>query len=166
MAHPRPDIGFVPTPSDAVAAMLALAELTPEDRVYDLGCGDGRLLIQAAAVYGVSGVGVDINPDLLAQARLDATAAGVGNRLTFLQGNLFEADVRQATVVLIYLLPHLNLRLRPHLLGQLQPGARIISHQFDMDDWPPETTVKLEPSEEDSVLYCWRISQPPEHTPG
>lgn len=157
MAHPRPDIAFIPTPADAVAAMLDLAELTPADRVYDLGCGDGRLLIQAASVYGVSGIGIDINPDLLAQARLDAQAAGVGDRLTFLQGNLFECDVGQATVVLIYLLPHLNLRLRPHLRSQLQPGARIISHQFDMDDWSPETVVKLEPSEEDSVLYRWRI---------
>lgn len=157
MAHPRPDIAFIPTPSDAVAAMLALAELTLADRVYDLGCGDGRLLIQAATVYGVCGVGIDINPDLLAQARLDAEAAGVGDRITFMQGNLFEADVRQATVVLIYLLPHLNLRLRPHLLSQLQPGARVISHQFDMDDWIPETAIKLEPSEEDSVLYRWRI---------
>jgi hypothetical protein len=115
------------------------------------------LLIHAATVYGACGVGIDINPNLLAQARLDAEAAGVGDRLSFIQGNLFEADVRQATVVLIYLLPHLNLRLRPHLLNQLQPGARIISHQFDMDDWPPESTVKLEPSEEDSVLYRWRI---------
>ncbi|MEB3288610.1 MAG: methyltransferase domain-containing protein [Leptolyngbya sp.] len=157
MPHPRPDIAFIPTPSDAVAAMLALAELTPSDRVYDLGCGDGRLLIQAASVYGVRGVGVDINPDLLAQARLDADAAGVGDRLSFIQGNLFEADVRQATVVLIYLLPHLNLRLRPHLLSQLQPGSRIISHQFDMEDWTPDVTVKLEPSEEDSVLYRWRV---------
>lgn len=157
MAHPRPDIAFIPTPSDAVAAMLSLADLTPADRVYDLGCGDGRLLIQAASVYGVSGVGLDLNPDLLAQARADAKAAGVADRLTFIQGNLFECDVRQATVVLIYLLPHLNLRLRPHLLSQLQPGSRIISHQFDMDDWPPETTLKLDPSEEDSVLYRWRI---------
>lgn len=157
MAHPRPDIAFIPTPADAVAAMLELAELTPADRVYDLGCGDGRLLIQAATVYGVSGVGIDLNPDLLAQARLDAEAAGVGDRLTFLQANLFEADVRRATVVLIYLLPHLNLRLRPHLLNQLQPGSRIISHQFDMDDWPPETTIKLELSEEDSVLHRWRV---------
>jgi SAM-dependent methyltransferase len=153
----RPDIGFVPTPPDAIAAMLTLAELSPSDRVYDLGCGDGRLLIQAALTYGVSGVGIDVDAELLEQARVKAQAAAVGDRLTFLQGNLFETDLHEATVVLIYLLPHLNLRLRPHLLRQLCPGTRIISHQFDMDDWPPEVTLKLENSEEDSILYRWRI---------
>jgi SAM-dependent methyltransferase len=157
----RPDIGFVPTPSDAIAAMLKLAELSVNDRVYDLGCGDGRLLIQAALTYGVSGVGIDVDAELLNQARAKAQAAAVDDRLTFLQGNLFEADLHAATVVLIYLLPHLNLRLRPHLIRQLRPGTRIISHQFDMDDWPPEVTLKLENSEEDSILYRWRILEAP-----
>lgn len=154
----RPDIGFVPTPADAATAMLTLAQLTPADRVYDLGCGDGRLLIQAAQTYGIRGVGVDVNSDLLEQAVVAAEAAGVSEQLTFIQGDLFQCDLREATVVLIYLLPHLNLRLRPHLLSQLRPGSRIISHQFDMDDWPPEVTVRLEPSEEDSVIYRWRMS--------
>ncbi len=153
----RPDIGFIPTPPDAAAAMLSLAELTPADVVYDLGCGEGRLLVQAALAYGASGVGIDVDANLLEHARAKAGAAGVGDRLTFVQGDLFTADLHTATVVLIYLLPHLNLRLRPHLLAQLQPGSRIISHQFDMGDWPPDTILKLNPSEEDSILYRWRI---------
>jgi SAM-dependent methyltransferase len=137
--------------------MLRLAELTPADRVYDLGCGDGRLLLQAALTYGASGVGIDVDAGLLELARAKAEAVGLGNRLTFIQGDLFTSDLQSATVVLIYLLPHLNLRLRPRLLNQLRPGSRIISHQFDMGDWLPETTLKLNPSEEDSILYRWRI---------
>lgn len=154
----RPDIGFVPTPADAIAAMLKLADLTPADVVYDLGCGDGRLLIQAIADYGVSGVGIDVDTALLEQGRSRAEQAGVGDRLSFRQGNLFEADLSGATVVFIYLLPHLNLRLRSHLQTQLRPGSRIVSHLFDMGDWVPDTTLRLEPSEEDSVLYLWRIA--------
>lgn len=157
---PRPDIGFIPTPADAVAAMLELAELTREDHVYDLGCGDGRLLIRAAIDYGVTGTGIDLDETLLSLARTQAQRAGVEGRLTFYQGNLFESDIRRASVVFLYLLPHLNLRLRPRLLTQLKPGARIISHQFDMGDWAPALTLKLEPSEEDSVLYLWQVPDP------
>jgi SAM-dependent methyltransferase len=159
-SKPRPDIGFVPTPEDAIDAMLKLAALTPDDQVYDLGCGDGRLLIRAAQEYGVTGTGIDIDGDLLTAAETAAQAAGVDQKLTFLRGNLFEADIRKATVVFLYLLPHLNLKLRPRLLHQLRPGARIISHQFDMGDWAPNLTLKLEPSEEDSVLYLWHIPEP------
>lgn len=153
----RPDIGFIPTPDDAIDAMLSLAQLTPADRVYDLGCGDGRLLIRAAVDYGVWGVGVDVNGDLLEQARDRAGQAGVSDRLRFVQGNLFTTPLHDATVVLIYLLPHLNLRLRPTLWQQLPPGSRIVSHQFDMDDWSPDQTLVLPESEEDSVLYLWRV---------
>ncbi len=153
----RPDIGFIPTPADAISAMLKLADLGPEDYIYDLGCGDGRLLIKAALEYGVTGVGIDIDEELLQIARVAATRAGVDQKLEFKQGNLFESNVRDATVVFLYLLPHLNLRLRPCLFKQLRPGARIVSHQFDMGDWPPDLTLKLEPSEEDSILYLWRV---------
>jgi len=156
-SKPRPDIGFVPTPEDAIDAMLKLAILIPDDQIYDLGCGDGRLLIRAAQDYGVTGTGVDIDGTLLTAAQTAAQAAGVDQKLTFLRGNLFEADLRKATVVFLYLLPHLNLKLRPRLLHQLRPGTRVISHQFDMGDWPPELTLKLEPSEEDSILYLWRV---------
>ncbi len=158
-ALPRPDIGFVPTPADAIAAMVKLAELTPADVVYDLGCGDGRLLIQAAVEGGVTGTGIDVDAALLNQAQSNARQAEVGDRLSFLQANLFEADLSQATVVFIYLLPHLNLRLRPRLQAQLRPGSRIVSHMFDMGDWRPDLTLPLARSEEDSVLYLWRLPQ-------
>lgn len=153
----RPDIGFIPTPDDAIDAMLKLADLTPADHAYDLGCGDGRLLIKAARDYGVTGIGIDVDETLLTTAQTSAARAGVDHRLAFLQGNLFESDVSDATVVFLYLLPHLNLRLRPRLLQQLQPGARIVSHQFDMGDWAPDLTLRLEPSEEDSVLFLWHV---------
>lgn len=157
MTASRPDIGFIPTPVDAIVAMLKLANLSPSDVVYDLGCGDGRLLIRAAVDYGVRGVGVDVDAALLQQAQVRAEQEGVGDRLTFQQENLFETDLRNATVVFIYLLPHLNLRLRSRLQAQLQPGSRIVTHMFDMGDWAPHRTLHLQPSEEDSVLYLWRI---------
>ncbi len=138
--------------------MLNLAKLTPTDIVYDLGCGDGRLLIQAAVNYGIRGVGIDVDDRLLTIARNQAHQAGVDQRLSFEQENLFECEFHQATVVLIYLLPHLNLRLRPRLKAQLKPSSRIISHQFNMGDWLPDRTLKLVPSEEDSILYLWHIS--------
>ncbi|MGG6237319.1 methyltransferase domain-containing protein [Nodosilinea sp. AN01ver1] len=156
-APPRPDIGFVPTPADAAAAMLKLADLAADDVVYDLGCGDGRLLIQAVLDYGVRGIGIDVDPVLLEHARVSARLAEVDDRLEFIQDNLFETDLHNATVVLIYLLPHLNLRLRSRLQTQLRSGSRIVSHMFDMGDWPPNLTLRLEPSEEDSVLYLWQI---------
>lgn len=157
----RPDIGFVPTPADATAAMVKFANLTPADVVYDLGCGDGRLLIWAALDCGVRGVGVDVDATLLAQAESEAERLGVGDCLSFRQGNLFEVDVSAATVVFVYLLPHLNLRLRSRLQNQLRPGSRIVSHMFDMGDWVPDQTLRLEPSTEDSVFYLWRIPPAP-----
>ncbi|MGB5974876.1 MAG: methyltransferase domain-containing protein [Nodosilinea sp.] len=156
-ARRRPDIGFVPTPADAATAMLKLAELSAADIVYDLGCGDGHLLIEAAVNYGVRGVGIDVDSDLLDKARAGASWARVDHRLTFTQSNLFEANFQAATVVLIYLLPRLNLRLRSRLQTQLRPGSRIVSHMFDMGDWEPHLTLRLEESEEDSVIYLWRI---------
>ncbi|MFQ4137046.1 SAM-dependent methyltransferase [Nodosilinea sp. PGN35] len=161
MARPRPDIGFIPTPADTTAAMVKLADLSPSDVVYDLGCGDGRLLILAATEYGARGVGIDLDTVLLEQAQVNARRAGVGDRLTFRQGNLFETDVAEATAVFLYLLPHLNLRLRPRLQAQLRPGSRIVSHMFDLGDWRPDLTLRLPASEEDSVVYLWRIPHPP-----
>ena len=157
-ALPRPAIGFVPTPADAIAAMTAIAQLTPADLVYDLGCGDGRLLVQAAVDYGVRGIGIDVDGALLDRARHRADQAGVGDRLSFSQADLFEADLHAASVVFVYLLPHLNLRLRPRLQQQLQPGSRVITHMFDMGDWHPDQTLRLEDSEEDSVVHLWQIA--------
>lgn len=161
MSSLRPDIAYIPTPYDAVEGMLQLAEVNGNDLLYDLGCGDGRLLIQAAQRWGTPGVGIDIDPACLEQAQSSAQAAGVTHLVNFKQGNLYDCDISRATVVALYLLPHLNLRLRPLLWQQLRVGARIVSHQFDMGDWPPERVVKLVPSEEDSTLYLWKISNMP-----
>jgi SAM-dependent methyltransferase len=154
----RPDIAYIPTPFDAVEAMLDLAQVTDQDVVYDLGCGDGRLLIRAAQRCGARGIGIDIDPDRIAEAQRQAARAGVGDRLTFRQGNLYDSDFGEATVVMLYLMPHLNLRLRPQLQRQLRPGSRIVSHQFDMGDWTPQRILPLVPSEEDSTLYLWHIA--------
>jgi trans-aconitate methyltransferase len=153
----RPDIAYIPTPLDAVEAMLDLAAVSQADVVYDLGCGDGRLLIQAAHRCGARGVGIDIDPDRVAEAQRNAQTAGVSDRLSFRQCNLYDSDFSDATVIMLYLMPHLNLRLRPRLQAQLQPGSRIVSHQFDMGDWLPQKVVRLMPSEEGSTLYLWRI---------
>jgi cyclopropane fatty-acyl-phospholipid synthase-like methyltransferase len=154
---PRPDIAYIPTPDDAVEAMLDLAQVGPNDVLYDLGCGDGRLLIRAAQHWGTRGVGIDIDPDRIAQAQTQAQQAGVAHLITLQQGNLYETDLSAATVVALYLLPHLNVRLRPRLLQQLRSGARIVSHQFNMGDWEPNQVLNLVPSEEESTLYLWKI---------
>lgn len=157
MAAARPDIAFIPTPDDAIAAAIALAQPTPTDVLYDLGCGDGRLLIRAAQQYGVRGVGIDIDPEQIATARSKAATATVSQLVAFRQGNLYDTDFADATIVFLYLLPHLNLRLRPRLWQLLQPGTRVISHQFDMGDWQPTEARHLDASEEDSTLYLWVI---------
>ncbi|MGF1535299.1 MAG: SAM-dependent methyltransferase [Elainellaceae cyanobacterium] len=151
-----PDIGFIPTPLDALDVMLKLAALMPDDVVYDLGSGDGRILIQAAQRCGARGVGIDIDPVRVAEGRSLAEQAGVGDRVTFRVGNLYDEPFDDATVVFVYLLPHLNLRLRPRL-RQLRPGTRIVSHQFDMGDWAPARVVKLPQSEEESTVYLWVV---------
>jgi SAM-dependent methyltransferase len=138
----EPDVIYEPTPSNVVAEMLKVANVTRDDVVYDLGSGDGRIVIAAAQAYGARGVGVDIDPDLVRQARENAREAGVADRVKFIQADLFETDLSQATVVTLYLLPGLNLRLRPKLL-QLKPGTRVVSHDFHMGDWQPERTLKL-----------------------
>lgn len=154
---PRPDIAYIPTPYDAVEAMLTLAQVGPDDVLYDLGCGDGRLLIEAARRWGTRGVGIDIDPACLQLAQQRVQAAGVDHLITLQAGNLYESDVSDATVIALYLLPHLNVRLLPRLLQQLRPGARIVSHQFDMGDWEPDQMLQLPASEEESTIYVWRI---------
>ena len=154
---PRPDIAYIPTPLDAVEAMLQLAQVGPQDVLYDLGCGDDRLLIRAAQRWGTRGVGIDIDANCLDEARSAAQQAGVDHLITLQQGNLYDCDVSAATVVTLYLLPHLNMRLRPRLWQQLRSGARVVSHQFDMGDWLPDEVMELRPSEEESTVYLWRL---------
>ena len=133
-----PDVEYVPTPHEVVAEMLNMAGVTKNDVVYDLGCGDGRIVIAAAMQYGARGVGVDIDPELIRVSNENARKAGVTGRVKFLLRDLFETELREATVVALYLTPELNLQLRPKLFRELKPGTRIVSHDFDMDDWKPD----------------------------
>src|ERR1700682_4305631 len=125
-------------PDKVVAAMLKLAGVKPVDIVYDLGCGDGRIVISAAKEYGARGVGIDIDPERIQEARDNARKAGVEALVKFEVNDLFAADIHSATVVALYLLPDVNLRLRPKLLKELKPGTRVVSHDFDMGDWKPD----------------------------
>jgi SAM-dependent methyltransferase len=129
---PRLDVPFVPTPPGVVERMLALARLGRDDTLYDLGCGDGRIVVAAAKKYGARGVGIDLNPERIAEAQANARKAGVGQRVSFKVADLFETDLSPATVVSLYLLPDVNLKLRPRLWSQLKPGSRVVSHAFDM----------------------------------
>lgn len=148
-----PDVPFVPTPQEVVEAMLKLAQVKRTDLVYDLGCGDGRIVITAAQQYGVRGVGIDINPERITEARENAKKAGVSHLVTFREQDLFEADVSEATVVTLYLLQSVNLKIRPKLEQQLRPGARIVSHSFDMGDWKPDQEQTIN----GRTIYLWNI---------
>jgi precorrin-6B methylase 2 len=148
-----PDVIFVPTPNDIVATMLRMAAVTKKDTVYDLGCGDGRIVITAAQKYGARGVGIDIDPDRVAEATENVRKAGVADRVKIIQGDLFEADISPATVVTLYLLTELNLKVRPKLLRDLNPGTRVVSHAFSMGDWKPERTADVS----GTTVYLWRI---------
>jgi SAM-dependent methyltransferase len=146
------DVIWVPTPDHAVDRMLALARVGPQDLVVDLGSGDGRIPIVAAKRFGARGLGIEYSPDLVAVSRRNARAEGVADRVRFVQADFFAADFRDATVVALYLLPTLNVRLRPQLLD-LKPGTRIVSHVFHMGDWAPDETLKVGASE----LFLWRV---------
>src|ERR1700693_555030 len=148
------DVPYVPTTEAAVKAMLKLAEVKRTDIVYDLGCGDGRIVIAAAKEYGAHGVGIDINPERIQEAKENAAKAGVENLVRFEVNDLFAADIHSATVVALYLLPDVNLRLLPKLLNDLKPGTRVVSHDFHMGDWKPEKHELVDAS---SNIYLWRI---------
>lgn len=157
-AAPRtrtPDVIFVPTPNDVVNKMLEMAAVTAKDVVYDLGCGDGRIVITAAQRYGARGVGIDIDPERIREATENVGRAKVADKVKFIQGDLFEANISEATVVTLYLLTELNLRLRPKLMKDLRPGTRVVSHAFAMGDWTPERTEFVN----GSSVYLWRIPQ-------
>ncbi len=136
----RPEVPYVPTPEKVVAEMLKMAGVGEDDLLYDLGCGDGRIVITAAKELGCRGVGIDIDPQRVEESQKNAVLAGVSDKVKFYEMDLFEADISKATVVTLYLLSKVNLRLRPKLLQELRPGTRIVSHDFSMGEWKPENS--------------------------
>jgi SAM-dependent methyltransferase len=161
-AQSQPDIGFAPTPHAVVDGMLQLARVGPDDVVYDLGAGDGRIVIRAAEKYGARSVGVELQPHLVGQSRQAAREAGVDGRVTFIEGDLFGADISGATVVMLYLSPAVNARLEPKLRQELRPGTRIVSRQFGIGSWVPEQAVR---AEDGTDLLLWTIPRRPVRTP-
>jgi SAM-dependent methyltransferase len=158
-----PDVPYVPTTEKAVQEMLKLAGVKKTDIVYDLGCGDGRIVIAAAKNYGAHGVGIDINPERIKEAKENAKRAGVEDLVRFEENDLFKADFHEATVVTLFLLPTINLKLRPTLLQQLKPGTRIVSNTFDMGDWKAEKEASVGDSDDGDYsglsqrLYLWTV---------
>lgn len=149
-----PDVIYVPTPQEVVDAMLELAEVKSTDVIYDLGSGDGRIPITAAKKYGARAVGIDINPERIKEANANLAKAGVGDKVRFLNADLFETNISEATVVTLYLLQSLNEKLRPKLFRELKPGTRVVSHAFSMGDaWKPDKTVTVN----GRTIYFWRI---------
>jgi len=151
---------YVPTPQHVARKMLHLGNVSSNDVVYDLGSGDGRIVIMAAKEFGARGVGVEIDSQLVQRARRNARQAGVADRVEFHQGNLFDVDLSDATVVTLYLWPNMNNRLRPKLQRELDPGDRIVSHSFDIDEWPSDSTVSMGSSSlatETKTLFLWTL---------
>lgn len=157
----EPDVPYVPTPQPVVDAMLKLANVKKGDVLYDLGSGDGRIPITAAKKYGVRAVGIDINPERIAEANQNAKKAGVTNQVQFRQQDLFETNLGEATVVTLYLLPDINVKLRPQLFKQLKPGTRIVSHDFDMGEWKPDKVLQVKGPTREHTLYYWVVPQQP-----
>jgi SAM-dependent methyltransferase len=151
-----PEVRFEPSPPEVVEAMLALGTVGPGDVVYDLGCGDGRIVI-AAARRGARGVCVDIDPRRIAEARGNARAAGIAERIAFLNQDLFATDLAPATVVMLFLSLDFNIRLRPKLLRELKPGARIVSHWHGMGDWTPEKSLEVKSADRHHPVYLWTV---------
>jgi len=151
------DVPFVPTRYPVVDEMLRMANVQKTDIVYDLGCGDGRLVIGAAQKYGARGVGYDIDPERIKESKDNAAQAGVTNLVQFFEKDLFEADFHEATVMTLYLLSSVNLRLRPKLLRELKPGTRVVSHDFDMGDWRPDQSSEVSDEDFGHDVYFWVI---------
>jgi SAM-dependent methyltransferase len=156
-AEQKKDVPYVPTPPEVVDAMIALAGVKRGDVVYDLGCGDGRIVIAAVRIPGVRGVCVDIDPERIRESRENATEAGLADRIRFVQGDLFEVPFADATVVMMYLLPDVNLRLRPRLQAGLRPGTRLVSHAFSMGDWEPARRIEVGDPPAGAPVYLWVI---------
>ena len=151
-----PDVIYVPTPQEVVDAMLEVAQVKSTDIIYDLGSGDGRIPITAAQKYGARGVGIDINPERIKEANENLRKARIGDRVRFVNADLFESDLSDATVITLYLLPALNLKLLPKLLKEVKPGTRVVSHAFDMGSWKPEQALKVGTRS----VYFWTIPAP------
>lgn len=152
-----PDVHYDPTPHHVVVQMLSLANLRAGDTVYDLGCGDGRIVIAAVKQAGVRGVCVDIDPVRIKESRANANAAGVAARIRFLEQDLFTTDIAEASVVVLFLWPDVNMKLRPRLWRELRPGTRVISYVHDMGDWPPRQVVRVQGNHGERNLYLWTI---------
>jgi hypothetical protein len=159
IAPPSLDVPYVPTPPEVVARMLAMANVKRNDVLYDLGSGDGRILITAAKRYGSRGVGYEIDPKRIQEANENARLAGVLDRVRFIKQDLFEADLSEATVVTLYLLPQVNLKLRPKLLRELKPGTRIVSHNYGMGDWDPIKTERLKTARSEHLVFYWVVPE-------
>ncbi len=151
----RPDVIYVPTPQEVVDAMLDVAKVGPNDLVYDLGCGDGRIVVTAAKKFGARGIGFDIDPQRIKEANENVASAGVGDKVEIRQADLFETDLSEANVVTLYLLSSLNLKLRPKLWKELKVGSRVVSHAFSMGDWEPEQTLDVN----GRTVYYWTITE-------
>ena len=155
------DVPYVPTDNEIVETMLEMAHVTENDVLYDLGCGDGRIVIAAAKKYGARGVGIDINPLRIGESNKNAQQEGVTDKVRFIEQNFFEADISAATVLTMYLLPKINLQLRPRLFRDLRPGTRIVSHDFHMGEWDPDQSTVMdggydaESSFDNHTVYCW-----------
>lgn len=149
------DVIYVPTREPVMDAMLRLAQVKSSDVVYDLGCGDGRIVIAAAQRFGATGVGIDLDPQRITEANENAVDAGVTDKVEFIEGDLFEADFSEATVVTLYLLTELNERLKPLLMEQLKPGTRVVSHAFSMGDWEPDQQEDVD----GTTVYLWTIPE-------
>jgi len=155
------DVPYLPTTEPAVVAMLKLAGVKSTDVVYDLGCGDGRIVIAAAKEFGAHGVGIDLNPQRIQEANANAEKAGVKDKVRFVEGDLFTADIHDATVVTLFLLTSVNQRLRPKLQADLKPGTRVVSNTFDMGDWKPDKEATVGGTDDGAYfsrkLYLWTI---------
>lgn len=151
------DAPYVSTPQPVVDAMLRLAEVRSDDVLYDLGCGDGRIVITAARSFGARGVGIDIDPRRIEEANAAARSAGVSDRVRFAVQDLFQADFSEASVLTLYLFPELNAKLLPKIRAEMRPGTRVVSHQFRIGDWVPERTEAVEAGTERSEIFLWRV---------
>ena len=151
-------VPYVPTPQDVVERMLDIAGVKKGDVVYDLGCGDGRIVVTAAKKYGVKAIGFEIDPERIKESHENIQKAGVEKLVEIRQQDILTVDLSGATVLTMYLLPDVNLRLRPAIQKQMKPGSRIVSHDFDMGDWKPERTERVKDSSGwDHTIYLWRI---------